>query len=219
MELIASALEIAMQRWDQDVETQDEDHLIGTFADLAVRVAAFEMLFGLLGSRGGRRPRVLDALVLHVGAASSRYCQAFLDTRHHAGRRLAARPLDHRHAILAELVVLGCASRAYAQDASCSSAHLGAIDTTTVAVSYAKGVVLIGQDSIESALEVFTSMLARAPGSLLALEQAARCSDALGDHATAASYSRRASRDRRRGSSTQSGGRQMRRFAAPGAAR
>jgi tetratricopeptide (TPR) repeat protein len=188
VELIASALDLAIQQWDALFRGSDENgHLCAI--DFAIRIAAFEELFNVPLHHGTRWLTVERALADQTAGVFRRYSAAWCAARSDARGRLARHVRD---AVLAETVVLGCAAIALAETPP--PFRLETIDAERIAAPYGLGIFLLARGKFADALHVFESLLARAPGNVLALEQAARCSYKLGIPDRAVAYTKRASR-------------------------
>jgi hypothetical protein len=174
VELIAAGLAAAIARWD----TQPLGGR-ALWADLSIRVAAFEALFHvrLRRAKWTSAIRVLEGL---TGEDGSR-------------ELYTAAAANEPDALLAEQIAVG----------NYPPTEAGSLAVVVGAVPLAHGLLLVRAGAYRDALAVFESILKRVPGHTIALQQAARCSSRLGDVVAARGYARRA--DIRVGSSRTAG--------------
>jgi len=181
VELIAAALEIAIEQWDRGGAD--------IWNDVAIRIAAFERLYRVRAGdeRLGAFARAVEAW------SAGRTTEILVKAVDHARCEVAAvsSRSAHTDALLAEFVIVG----RYPSDA----AALAGIRLT--ALPLARAAVLVRAGRFSEALEVFEAIVDRVPGHTLALQQAARCCLECGAVADAQVYARRASGliDARRG--------------------
>lgn len=174
VELIAASLEIAIEQWDRGGGND-------IWNDVAIRVAAFELLYRVRA----RRER-LDALARAIeGRSGGRGPEVFVQAVEHARREVAAvsSTTAYADAILAEIVIVGRGPK----DGAVLDGRRPA------ALPLARAAVLTRAERFSEALEACEAILDRVPGHALALQQAARCCVECGALAEAHLYARRAS--------------------------
>lgn len=188
VELIAAALEVSIEQWDRErsadvvsmVEPNSSTH------DLAARIAAFELLFGMRVG-GERWEAALEAIAgpIEDQVQAPRIAPAIV-VRDRARVEVSAAVMamrEHREAALAEIVVVGAPyGRPRDMDAR-----------TSEALPLARGMSLVRAEKFPEALAVFEEILDLVPGHTLALQQAARCCVECDALSRAEMYSRRAS--------------------------
>jgi hypothetical protein len=183
VELIAAALEVSIERWDRLLSSGSASWLVqdGFWYDIATRIAAFEILFGL-DVRGEFWEATLAALARALDGHGTAPVLVFDRVRLEVSAMVQSRP-EHAEAMLAEIVVVGTPR----------SVPPNVDPGTPTALPLACGMALIRAERVPEALAVFDGILDRVPGHTLALQQAARCCLECGALARAESYSRRAS--------------------------
>ncbi len=219
VELIASALEIGIERWDRTSGASgalgdSPAKLRAACIDVAVQVAAFDLLLETtIGVDRAARWRaalvaLADAVVLCAGPdAVLELARTFGHVRTRARGVLGSINSAHRDAVLVEIIVLGSASLAtqllfavVERDLLGRGAHLrlqfccAPVERQQTAFRFADGLILVARGHFAEALVAFEAILDRVPGHALALEQAARCCFMLGDPVAAQLYAKRASR-------------------------
>ena len=176
VELIAAALEVSIEQWDR-LRSPDNG-----FYDLAARIAAFEILFGVR-ARGERWEAALGVLAGAIDRREAAHAAVILAldrARLEVSAAVQSTPA-HAEAMLAEIVVV-------------AALQLPNVDAGTPnALPLARGMVLVRAERVPEALAVFEGILDRVPGHTLALQQAARCCIECGAFARAETFSRRAS--------------------------
>ncbi|HEY1554927.1 MAG TPA: hypothetical protein VGF94_08840 [Kofleriaceae bacterium] len=182
VELIAAALEVSIEQWDAASMLESD----GSAHDLAARIAAFELLFGMRVN-GERWEAALEAIAgpIEDQERPPRIAPVIV-VRDQARVEVSAAVTamrEHREAALVEIVVVGARhGRPRDMDAR-----------TPKAVPLARGMSLVRAEKFPEALAVFEEILHRVPGHTLALQQAARCCVVCGAFLQAEMYSRRAS--------------------------
>lgn len=218
VELIASALEIGIERWDRTSGASgalggSPAKLRAACIDVAVQVAAFDLLLETtIGVDRAARWRaalvaLADAVVRCAGPDALReLARTFGNVRTRAREVLGSINSAHRDAVLVEIIVLGSASLATQLLFAVVERDLSGrgdlrlqfccapVERQQTAFRFADGLILVARGHFAEALVAFEAILDRVPGHALALEQAARCCFMLGDPAAARLYAKRASR-------------------------
>ena len=172
VELIAAALEVNIDRWDRMLIA---DHASAAFwDDLAVRAAAFEVLFGVR-----MHSQRWIAAMAAAGVIEGEWAGLLRRARSAVAALTESNAL-HVEAILSEIVVAG----------PCTAL----VACMPRALPLARGITILRAGRVVEALAVFETIIDRVPGHTLALQQAARCHATRGECALAQAYVRRASR-------------------------
>ena len=172
VELIAAALEVGIDQWDRGTHE--------VWDDVAVRIAAFELLYGVRASIGRVVALARAVESCELGPNAEVIVRAIEQARRAVATTSSSS--EYPDAMLAELVIVGrCSREAAALDAS-----------RPKALTLACAALLVRAEQFPKALEACRQILDRVPGHKLALQQAARCCFERGALMDAQVYTRRA---------------------------